>query len=85
MSGYQNTEREVVVLQEAKSEARTLRLLTQLDRLKEALSKRRPIKGFKKIQPKSANTYEARLNRQYRAYLIFDGDTPIILKVGDHL
>jgi hypothetical protein len=47
MSGYQNTERNVKVLQEAESEARALRLTAQLKRLKNALAKRQEIKGFK--------------------------------------
>lgn len=75
----------MTVLPEAKEEARKLRLIKQLNRLKNNLTKRKPIKGFKKILPKTANTYEARLTRQYRAYIVFDNDTPIIFKVGDHL
>ncbi len=70
---------------EAQKEAKDLRLTVQLDRLKTRLEKRQKIKGFKKIQPKTANTYEARLTIKYRAYMIFDNDTPTIIKVGDHL
>ena len=73
------------MLPEAKAEAESLRLETQLERLKDRLIKRETIKGFKKIQPKTANTYEARLTIKYRAYMVFENEAAIIFKVGDHL
>ncbi|OGD92557.1 hypothetical protein A2697_04700 [Candidatus Curtissbacteria bacterium RIFCSPHIGHO2_01_FULL_41_44] len=85
MGGYQNTERKVIVLPEAEDEARRLRLKPQLERLVERLRKRSLIKGFKKIEPKTANTWEARLKLRWRAYIIFDDDIPTIFRVGDHL
>ena len=85
MNGYQNIERNVVVLPEAEKEAKALKLTTQLNRLKARLVKRQSVKGFKKIEPKTANTYEARLTIKYRAYIIFDNDVPTIFAVGDHL
>lgn len=85
MSGYQNTEREVIILPEAKKEAKSNQLTDQLTRLEKQFKTRQLIKGLKKIEPKSANTYEARLNIHIRAYLIFDGDTVIIIKCGKHL
>lgn len=85
MKGYQNIERKVTVLPEAKKEAKALRLITQLKRLEDGLAKRQLLKGFKKIEPKSANTYEARLTIRYRAYMVFEEDAAIVFKVGDHL
>ena len=85
MVGYLNTEREVEVLPEAKKEAKSYQLSGQLDKLEKQLKSREPVKGFKKIEPKSANTYEARLNIHIRAYMIFDEDKAIIIKVGKHL
>lgn len=85
MNGYQNIERKVVVLPEAERETRSLKLTTKLNRLKDKLAKRQPLKGFKKIEPKTANTYEARLTIKYRAYMVFENDVAIIFKVGGHL
>lgn len=85
MNAYQNTERRVEVLAEARKEANKLSLLIQLERLVEKLAFRQPIKGFKKIKPLTANTYEARLSKKYRAYIVFDRETPVIFKVGEHL
>jgi len=73
------------VLPEAEKEAKSLNLSCQLGRVVNGLKKRQKLKGFKKIQPKTANTYEARLKRKYRAFMIFEQDTPTIFKVGDHL
>lgn len=73
------------MLPEAKKEAEVLKLTAQLKRLEEGLAKGLPLKGFKKIEPNTANTYEARLKRRWRAYIIFDNNVPVVFKVGDHL
>lgn len=85
MQGYQNIERKVTVLPEAIKEAKKLRLEPPLHRLIARLKIRQNIKGFKKIKPKKINTYEARLSKRYRVYMVFDNDEAIIFKVGDHL
>lgn len=73
------------MLAEARVEAKVFKLEKQLNRLKDRLERRERIKGFKKIKPLTANTYEARLNKQYRAYMVFEKDKVIIFQVGDHL
>lgn len=85
MKGYQNTEREVEVLPEAKKEAEKHQLSNQLAKLEKQLKSREPIKGLKKIVPKNANTYEARLNLNFRAILIFDENKAIIMSCVKHL
>ncbi|NTU74121.1 hypothetical protein HGB07_08330 [Candidatus Roizmanbacteria bacterium] len=73
------------VLKQAQTEANNLNLTDELQKVVAGLENRRKLKGFKKIQPETANTYEARLTIKYRAFMVFDSDNVIIFHVGDHL
>lgn len=76
----------VEVSKKAQNKVKKLRLASQFEKQKKLFIQNpfHPSLDFKKIEPKTLNIYQFRINNQYRARLIkISEDTYRILVVGD--